>query len=149
MDKGTWRVMTTGPPYVRSRSLTGLLYQSIVLSGCLRCPGTHPLLWVNTRPSTHVLVSTMLVESAEYPRHLLVGLGVYHFPVFNATSLHLFIEGDTVKAHVRARWSLYGAVVEMVARDRAPVSSHTMTQLVRDRTFFCKMSPHCAILALA
>ena len=60
----------TGPPYVRPQSLTGLLYRSIVLSGCLRCPRTHPLLGVNTRPSTHVLVSTMLVEFAELPKAL-------------------------------------------------------------------------------
>ena len=83
------------------------------------------------------------------PRHLLVGLGVYHFPVFNTTLLHLFIEGDTVEAHIRAHQSLYGAVMEVVARDRAPASSHTVTQAVWDRTFLCKMPPHCAILAPA
>ena len=55
---------------VRPRSLTGLLYRSIVLSGCLRCLGTHPSLWVNTRPSTCVFVSTMLVESAYFSETL-------------------------------------------------------------------------------
>ena len=50
-------------------------------------------------------------------RRLLVGLGVYHFPVFYPTLLHLLIEGDTVEAHIRARRLLYGAVMEVVARD--------------------------------
>ena len=84
-----------------------------------------------------------------FPRHLLIGLSVYHFPVINATSLHLSVESDTMKPHIRARGSLYRAVMGMVVWDRTLASSHTMTQPVWYRTFFCKMSPHCAIFAPA
>ena len=108
------------------------------------------MLWVNTRPSTRVLVSTMLVESTEFfPRHLLVCLGVYRLSIFDAALLHLSIEGGTVEAHIRARWSFDGAVVEMVAGNRAFASAHTMAQPVRDGTLLCKVSLHCAILAPA
>ena len=146
---GIWVAMTPPILAIWSRSLTGLQYWLTVLSGCLRCSGTHPTLWVNTRPSMRVLVSTMLVESAYFPRYLLVGLGVYRLPIFNAALLHLSIEGGTVEAHIRARWSFDGAVVEMVAGNRALAPSCTMTQLVRNCAFFCKMPSHCAILASA
>ena len=54
-----------------------------------------------------------------FPRHLLVGLGVYCLPIFDAALLYLSIEGGTVETHIRACWSFDGAVVEMVAGNRA------------------------------
>ena len=83
------------------------------------------------------------------PRHLLVCLGVYRFPLFDAALLYLSIKGGTVETNVRARWSFDGAVMEVVAGNRAFASTHAVTQAVWDRTFFCKMPPHCAILAPA
>ena len=83
------------------------------------------------------------------PRHLLVCLGVYRLPIFDAALLHLSIEGGTVETYIRARWSFDGAVMEMVAGNRAFASAQTMAQPVRDSALLCKVPPHCAILAPA
>ena len=83
------------------------------------------------------------------PRFLLVGLGVYHLSIVDSTPLYLFVESVTVETHIRARWSFDGAIVEMVAGNRAFVSAHSMAQPVWDGTLFRKVPPHCAVLAPA
>ena len=84
-----------------------------------------------------------------FPRHLLVGLGVHHLPIFNATLLYLFVEGITVESHIGARWSFDGAVVKMISGNGATPSSHSVAQSVWNGTLFRKVSSHRAILAPA
>ena len=73
-----------------------------------------------------VLVSTMLVESAESPRHLLVSLGVYHLSVVDSTSLHLFVESVTVETHIRTCRSFNRAIIEMISGDGATPPSYSV-----------------------
>ena len=80
---------------------------------------------------------------------LLGCLGIYHLPIIDSTLLYLFIEGGIVEAHIRACRLFDWAVVEVVFGNGATIPSHTMAQTVRNCAFFCEVSSHSAVLALA
>ena len=54
-----------------------------------------------------------------------------------------------METHIRARWLLNGAVVEVVPGNRAASSSHMVAQTMWNRALLCEVPPHCTILALA
>ena len=141
---GTWGAKQPATQVVGPRSLIGLLYRSIVLSGCLRCSGTHPKLWVNACACLNQACRVRLITTP-----LLSSFLVDLLPIIYPTALHLSIQGLTVETHVGAVGTFDWSVVTMVAGDQTSIPALTMTESMGVETVFSEMSLQGAVLAFA